>query len=117
MINALEFSELLRVSTIGHPFAKTKIATNPNLHIVEGIPTEVVPEVENEGEDVPKKSQSSYLVALTRAGMYIESSKKKPEAKKPVKLLRKIPAKVIQEAVGLAIFTNFVSLPGCGRVC
>ena len=116
MINALGFSELLRVSTIGHPFVRTKIATNPNLHIVEGIPTEVVPEVENEGEDVPKKSQSSYLVALPCAGMYIELQKKK-EAKKPVKLLRKIPAKVIQEAVGLAIFTNFVSLPGCGRVC
>jgi hypothetical protein len=31
------------------------------------------------------------------------------EAKKPVKLLRKIPPKVLSEAVGLAIFTNFVS--------
>lgn len=32
------------------------------------------------------------------------------EAKKKVKLLRKIPPKVIQEALGLAIYTNFVSL-------
>lgn len=29
-----------------------------HLSIVDGIPTEVVPEIENEAEDVPKKSKS-----------------------------------------------------------
>ncbi|KAH8078603.1 hypothetical protein HD553DRAFT_277760, partial [Filobasidium floriforme] len=55
---------------------------------VEGIPTEVVPEIEDKNQDQGDGTT-------------------KKKAKKPVKLLRKIPPKVLSEAVGLAIFTNF----------
>jgi hypothetical protein len=91
--------------------------------IVEGIPTEVVPEIEDKNQDqgdgTTKKSKfHRFLVCIPVSALSCLPHKsyfpvwccpKLAEAKKPVKLLRKIPPKVLSEAVGLAIFTNFVS--------